>query len=139
MNKYVLGGLASLALLYGCGKDPSANKAPVKPSKLEERTQAIIAHEGVRIDLLASDKAGLQSGMKLSIENYKREQWLSFVPVECQIPSINYSCPLPIQDRMSSAKLTLSKPELLLGKDLYIVGEKNGKRVVLYKMQMGAP
>ncbi len=139
MNKYVVGGLASLALLYGCGKDPAANKAPPKPSKLEERTQAIIAHDGVRIDLLASDISGLQSGMKLSIEDYKREQWRSYTPVECQIPSINYQVSLPIENGMSSAKLTLSKPESLLGKDLYIVGVRNGKKVVLYKMQMGAP
>lgn len=139
MNKYILSGIAALALA-GCGKDPSAGKPAVKsaPIQLEERTQAIIVNDGVRIDLLASGTVGLQSGMKLSIEQYKRDQWMPYVPVHCEIPAIKYSSPLPIQDGMSSAKLTLSKPEQIIGKELYIVGEKNGRKVILYKMQMGS-
>jgi hypothetical protein len=140
MNKYIVSGLASLALLSGCGKDPAASKPAAKSasSQLEDRTQAIIAYDGVRIDLLASETQGLQNGMKLSIEPYKRDQWLQFVPVHCEIPSIKYVASLPIQDGMSSAKLTLGKPEQIVGNDLYIIGEKNGRKVVLYKMQMGA-
>jgi len=76
MNKYIVSGLASLAMLSGCGKDPAAGKPVAKnsSSRLEDRTQAIIAYDGVRIDLLASETQGLQNGMKLSIEPYKRDQ-----------------------------------------------------------------
>ena len=132
------GFVAAVAIIGYAGNKPAEKPASVNaPSQLEERTQAIIAHDGVRIDVLASGTAGLQSGMKLYVDQYKRNQWMPYIPVSCEIPAIKYSSPLPIQDGMSSAKLTLSKPEQLVGKELYIVGEKNGRQVVLYKMQMG--
>jgi hypothetical protein len=109
-----------------------------KKENLEDKVQGIMAHDGVRVDIYKSDVVGKHSGFKLEIDKYQRDKWMSYVPLTCEVPGINYSAPLPIENDMKSAKLTLKNPENLFGETLYIVGtDQSGRAVKLYEFTLG--
>lgn len=138
-------GLAAALSLYGCSKpaEPTVSKPETKPAPsnivtgptLEERTEASIARDGIRVDIYAADD-DLQSGLKLEIDQQTRTKWLPYTPVTCELPDISYSAPMPIEDGMKSVKLTLAKPTKLFGKTLYVVGRERGADVILYELAL---
>jgi len=109
-----------------------------KKENLEDKVQSVMVHDGVRVDIYKSDIAGKHNGFKLEIEKYQRDKWLSYVPLTCEVSGIDYSAPLPIEDGMKSAKLSLKNPENLFGKTLYVVGKSSdGRAVKLYELTLG--
>jgi hypothetical protein len=111
-----------------------------KKENLEDKVQGIMVHDGVRIDVYSSDVAGKHKGFNLEIDTKKRSEWLQYVPLTCEVPGLDYSAPLPIEDGLKSAKLTLKNPENLFGETLYIVGtDRSGRAVKLYEFKLGEP
>lgn len=139
----IIGLAAGASVFYNSTRSGERNSSPnsqdkPKEKSLEDKLQGVFAHDGVRVDIYRSEISGMHSGFKLEIEKYQRDKWMSYVPLTCEVPSINYSAPLPIEDGMKSAKLTLKNPENLLGKTLYIVGTDNsGRAVKLYEFKLG--
>jgi hypothetical protein len=137
----IIGLAAGASVFYNGMRSDERNSSPQdKPAKeksLEDKLQGVFAHDGVRVDIYKSDVSGMHKGFKLEIEKYQRDKWMSYVPLTCEVPGINYSASLPIEDGMKSAKLTLSQPENLFGKTLYIVGTDNGRAIKLYEFKLG--
>lgn len=141
-----IAGVAALASFYARKeyheesdvKEQSVFETKDKSESLEDRVQGVFAHDGIRVDIYKSDVAGMHKGFKLEIEKYQRDKWISYVPLTCEVPGISYSAPLPIEDGMKSAKLSLKNPENLYGKTLYIFGtDKSGRAVKLYEFKLG--
>lgn len=137
-------GLAALASFYVRKERPQdvnvkeQSVFETQDKSLEDKVKSVMVHDGVRVDIYSSDIKGKHSGFKLEIEKYQRDKWMSFTPVTCEVPDISYSAPLPIEDGMKSAKLSLKTPENLFGKTLYIVGtDESGRAVKLYEFKLG--
>lgn len=138
----IVGFAAGASLFYNSVRSDELNSAPkdkpVKEKSLEDKLQGVFAHDGVRVDVYKSEVSGMHNGFKLEIEKYQRDKWMSYIPLTCEVPGISYSAPLPIEDGMKSAKLSLENPRNLFGETLYIVGtDKSGRAVKLYEFKLG--
>jgi hypothetical protein len=139
----IIGLAAGASVFYNGMRSDERNSSPKSQDKpkeksLEDKLQGVFAHDGVRVDIYKSDVSGMHKGFKLEIEKYQRDKWMSYVPLTCEVPGINYSASLPIEDGMKSAKLSLENPRNLFGETLYIVGTDNsGRAVKLYEFKLG--
>lgn len=139
----IIGLAAGASVFYNSMRSDERNTSPNSQDKhkeksLEDKLQGVFAHDGVRVDIYKSEVSGMHNGFKLEIEKYQRDKWMSYVPLTCEVPGINYSAPLPIEDGMKSAKLSLENPRNLVGETLYIVGtDRSGRAVKLYEFKLG--
>jgi len=141
MNKYIVGGLASLALLYGCGKDsvgskplPSAppiqlekkaNEAPER--KALEPNEISLGYEYHGYDMLKA--------VTVDIGESARASWEKYSPVFVTIPGSGQETRLSFEQGVHAFRYELKSPLYPAGKAFLVYGrnQSTGEMRILHR------
>lgn len=125
-------GLAALTAAY-FSQDKTSRPQREMPQVVDQRQQA---QPGIQLELIASDMPGKFKGIGLRLDRAQQELFTMYAPVWYEVPEMNMTFPLPVEQGMSGFTTTFPQPESLDGKTFIIYGTDRAaqQRKVLYKM-----